>query len=40
MHIVRLVGMHMMVSVMRGPPNGSALHGGGTEQAEDELSGA
>jgi hypothetical protein len=39
-HVRTLVRMRMMMAMMRGPPDRSALHGGGAEHREDELTGA
>src|ERR1700722_11180648 len=36
-HILRLVRVHMMVSMMSRPPNGAALHGRSAQHAENEL---
>src|ERR1700677_3161648 len=37
MHILRLVGVELIVAMVSSPPNRAALYRGGAQQAEDEL---
>ncbi len=37
MHVFRIIGMDMVMTVVRGPPEWAALHGGGTDQGKQEL---
>ena len=37
MHVGLLIGVCVMMAMMRGPPDRSALHSACTEKGEDEL---